>query len=55
MPIQDSIKGHFLFIGYWPCIEKVLALEVLEVLEKDIQGLNRKERIKEKFEAENFT
>ena len=35
---------------------QVLALEVLEVLEKDIRGLKRKERIGEekKNEAENF-
>ena len=47
MWIQDSFKGYVLFIGYEPFIKKVLALEVLEVLEKDIKVLTRKETIKE--------
>ena len=45
MQIQDSFKGHILFVGYSQCIKKVLALEVLEVLEKVIKQLKRRERI----------
>ena len=48
MRIQDSFKGHFVFMGYYTCIKKVLALRVLEVLEKEIKGSKRRVRIKEK-------
>ena len=41
--IKDFFKGHFLFLGYLPCIRSSSS-------EKDIKGLKRRE----KFEAENF-
>ena len=42
------------FYGVLTAYQNVLALEVLEVLEKDIKGLKRKDQIREKIEGENF-
>ena len=48
------LQKSFSFHGVLTVYQNALALEVLEVLEKDIKGLKTRKRIKEKFGAENF-